>query len=246
MFLLFFFSWTTQNSELLHLRQALYECVNLSSAEARKIHNKSGLTWTCQSCLQLGSGLNDLKRVIVQLQDEIKILKSQVSANDTRNICNTTQLMESEKIIQEITERNKRENNLIIFNIKEANRSSKQDQINADTVYVNDLMSQLVINGPISTPVRIGKFGPSNDLQCRPIRIRLNSTNDVLTAIKNFKKVKSVDQFAQVNMSRDRTPMQMKIFKSVKDELKRRIDSGDKDLKIMYRSGIPTIVPSLN
>lgn len=151
--------------------------------------------------------------------------------------------MESEKIIQEITERNKRENNLIIFNIKEANRSSKQDQINADTVYVNDLMSQLVINGPISTPVRIGKFDPSNEL---PIRIRLNSTNDVLTAIKNFKKVKSVDQFAQVNMSRDRTPMQMKIFKSVKDELKRRIDSGDKDLKIMYRSGIPTIVPSLN
>ena len=52
------------------------ECVGISSTEARQIHHKFGLTWTCKQCIQVSSDINSLRRVIIDLQNKIKMLKS--------------------------------------------------------------------------------------------------------------------------------------------------------------------------
>ena len=101
------------------------------------------------------------------------------------------------------------------------------------------------VKEPTIPPTRLGKFDASNQSRARPIRIKLNSVDDVFTAIGNVKKLRALNKWTNINISRDRTPMQIKLFHSVKDELKRRTDSGE-NLKILYRGGIPTIVSSEN
>ena len=102
------------------------------------------------------------------------------------------------------------------------------------------------VKEPTIPPTRLAKFDGSNQSRARPIRIKLNSVDDVFTAIGNVKKLRALNKWTNINISRDRTPMQIKLFHSVKDELKRRTDNGEKNLKILYRGGIPTIVSSEN
>ena len=51
------------------------ECVGISSAEARQIHLKSGLTWSCKQCIQVGSDINNLRRVIVDMQNPFSLIR---------------------------------------------------------------------------------------------------------------------------------------------------------------------------
>ncbi|KAJ3646392.1 hypothetical protein Zmor_023982 [Zophobas morio] len=223
------------------------ECVNISSAEARKIHQRAGLSWSCKNCMDIGNDLNSLKKSIVALQEQIKVLKETISATKTTIIptANTNALLEIEQSIQEISERDKRKCNIIIYGLKEANNMSKQQQIAADANIVQKLTTDLQISES-SSPVRLGKYDPSKDSQMRPIQITLNSAEAAFTAIGNFIKLRSSNKWTNVSISRDRTPMQIKLFKAVKEDLKRRTDNGENGLKIIHRNGIPTIVSTEN
>ncbi|KAJ3658516.1 hypothetical protein Zmor_010251 [Zophobas morio] len=122
------------------------ECVNISTAEARKIHAKSGLTWSCKDCLNMGNDLLSLKRAIVNLQSEIIKLKTAVATPPAPNTI-TPILVQEEKIIQEINEREKRKGNLIIYGAKEdGNAKSNDDQLKSDATQIPKILETLEVN----------------------------------------------------------------------------------------------------
>ncbi|KAJ3659810.1 hypothetical protein Zmor_011478 [Zophobas morio] len=223
------------------------ECVNISAAEARKIHTKhSGLNYTCKNCVQLGNNITDLKKVIVELQNDIKTLKSIVLDQQSPN--SPASLLEAEKIVQEVAEREKRKCNIIIYGCKEDNVKSNKEQIQLDETVVPKILSTLNVNEEQISFFRLGRFDGSKEIRCRPIKVILPTINNVNTALKNAASLKTSNDFASISISSDRTPMQIQIYKNTKFEMNNRITNGENNLRIKYKNGIPTIItlPTLN
>lgn len=218
------------------------ECVDISSAEARKIHSNVGLTWSCTSCSQLGNDLNGLKAAIVVLQDEIKTLKTAVAlAPSTTRL----PLLETERIIQEIADRDNRKTNVIVYGMSESCKSSNE-QSAADKVALSELFSVIGVTDPPTNPQRLGKFDPTQRDRVRPIKVQLSSASSVLSAIKNSSKIRGVVGWNNVRISRDQTLMQRDLYREIRREMQDRLDRGESNLKIKYKNGVPHIVSSEN
>lgn len=209
------------------------DCVDLTSSEARKINGKSGLLWNCVKCASLGSDLNSLKSLIVKLQDEISELRGLYRSPPIAQNSST----DTETIIREVCERQKRANNFIIYGSKEDASGSKDAAAAADADFVGSVLSEIDASAPVINITRLGKFDGSKS---RPIKVMLSSPELVSKVIRSASKLKA-SKYRHLSLSFDRTPMQINLYKSVKEELSRRVAAGDKNLRIRYRNGIPTI-----
>ena len=228
-------------------------CSELTAPEVKCLESrpasKRRMKYICLDCEQ---GVHQVPKLIAMVHDlqveieKLKSLNTTALESASSSTCNDSSLWTVEKIVQEISERSKRECNLIIYNVQEPEGLSKQDQTTSDMILVNDMLTQLNITQPASHPLRLGKFIASATYRSRPLRVRLNSVNDVVTVLKKFKNLQGLDKWNNIRVSRDRTPMQINLYKSVKEELGRRLSLGENNLKIIYRNGIPTIITQEN
>lgn len=219
------------------------DCVDISNAEARKIHSNTGFSWSCGSCADLGNDLNSLKAIIVALRDEIETLKNTV--NGTKPTSSSLSLLESEKIIQEFSEREKRKNNLIIYGSNETSNSNK-DQIVVDTASISEIFAAVSVEVPEFKVLRLGKFDSSNTSRRRPIKVQLSDESTVLSILKASRNIKSFPRWSNLGFSRDRTLMQREIYRNARTQLQHRLDGGERNIRIKYINGLPEIVSSEN
>lgn len=219
------------------------ECANISAAEARKIHSKTGYSWTCKHCLQFGNDLASLRTVISALQVEVKALKDSIREPPP---VTKTSLIETEKIIHEISEREKRKNNIVVFGYKEATSSSRNEQSKLDNELVDEICLDLGITDANIKTFRLGKYDPTQSERKRPIKVAFSSESSVITVMRNLAKLKDNPRFTNMFIFRDRTPMQIQLHNEVKAELSARLNNGEADIKIKYIKGIPSIVSTLN
>lgn len=148
------------------------ECVDISNAEARKIHQRTGLSWSCKNCAKIGNDLNSLKALVVSLQEDIRVIKE-------RSVCPNSSLMETERIIQEVAERDKRKTNIVVFGAKESVCRTNAEQLNMDVDFVNGMLSDMKIEETINKVIRLGKFDNTNQHRCRPLKFSLSSETAV-------------------------------------------------------------------
>lgn len=215
------------------------DCVSVSAALARHIRQDSRVAWTCEGCEGLGGDLNSLKSLIINLQHEVTALKESIRTSSPA----TTSSIDMETVVLEVAEREKRKCNIIFFNAPEL-AASKNEQLALDTAMVGDVLSLLSVSpGDISRPVRLGKFDPTHKARKRPIKIKLSSEDLVLAVLRNSSKLKS-SEWSYISLSRDRTRMQIDLYRRVKSEMQSRIANGEQDLSIRYKMGVPTIVKS--
>lgn len=218
-------------------------CVDVSAAEARKIHANSGLTWSCEGCSRLGSDLNGLKKAIVSLQEEIKILKNKLDIAPPQS---SLSAIDMERVIGEISDRERRKCNVIVFGCKETAAESNREQNQYDQQMVKEILSTLGVRDVEPKSIRLGKYDVTKVDSCRPIKVTLPSELTVFTILRSANALKSSTKFAGLFISRDKTPFQLKMHNDARQELKRRRDNGESNLKIKYSNGIPGIVSSLN
>nr|CAH7727047.1 unnamed protein product [Callosobruchus chinensis] len=93
-----------------------HTCVDITSNEVRTLNSNTGYDWTCVNCRAFGRDLKDLKALIIKLQNDISELKAE-KARSTPGV-------DFEEIIAEISERQKRKNNIMLFNVPEPDQSS--------------------------------------------------------------------------------------------------------------------------
>lgn len=215
-------------------------CVGLTSSEVRKINEKKrGLTWSCTNCCALGQDINDLKAVILNLQSELRELKSNSQSCASEH--------DFELFMQEFEERQARKSNIIIFGAPEQDsRLATASRLNNEKTEVSNLLTKIHPNLTLPTEVkvsRLGKFIATNE-RPRPMRVNLGAEKLVHEIIRNFISAKSTDgQLRHLSISFDRTPRQLDYLKKTKSELRRRQDNGETNLKIKFHRGIPSIVP---
>lgn len=205
-----------------------YQCVELTSADLRSISSKKGLTWSCQECSSISNDVTDLKSLVVALKREVDKLKSLNSSSSSS--------IEFEDVVNEVSARNYRKNNLLVFGVPEETSDVKAT--------VNSIMNCLEpsLTEDI-TPIRIGKVNPVKNLP-RPIKIRFQNYETVFKCLSKSKNLKSNDNFKLIRISSDKTPRQQEYFRKIKEELNIKLAAGEKNLRIKYINGIPRIVNS--
>lgn len=211
-----------------------HSCVDITSNEVRTLNANKGYNWTCLGCRAIGNDLKDLRALIIDLQREIKELR----AENTRTV-NTG--IDMEEIIYEITERQKRKNNIVLFNIPEPDqRTSKSLQAESDKNVVADILTEVSpeISADNIKPVRLGTF---SDSKSRPVKIKLENLDIIKTVLKNAKKLKSNQRFKNIYITVDRTKNQLEQYRKVRQELAERINAGETNCRIKYVNGVPKV-----
>lgn len=220
-----------------------HQCVDLSAAEVRTIKIKSNLKWSCSDCTDLGSNLNDLKSLIVSLKKEIEELKVKFTSKIVDNKSSFPSYP-FEEVLHELSDRNARKSNIIIFGIPETPGNASREQSTTDNEAVLRTLRFLVPStdiNPISL-FRLGKYDPSKP-RPRPIKVKLPRDELVGTLLKNTKNLKTNKDFSNIVIASDRTPRQQEHYRSVRMELQQRLNNGETNLTIKYVKGIPSIVP---
>lgn len=174
---------------------------------------------------------NQLK-INCELNNEIKFLKDEV-----QNL-KKMRAMDIGTVTSEVNERIHKSRNIIITNLPESNDTNLSLRIKHDTELVASLLNHADISShEIVKNVRLGKKGNKDRLT----RVVLSSREVALKVLK--KKRTIIDSSRQkISLFADQTDLQRSQYNDTRRELKRRLESGEKDLVIKFARGVPEIV----
>lgn len=197
------------------------KCSGLTSSELRvmELKGKRSLKFFCSECQEGFLQVPKLIKIVSELQQEITKLKSSITLSNS-----------NEDILNEMAERQKRATNIIIFNLPES--SVPDHDYNEVSNIFKDITKEPV---EIIKTTRIGK---KNKNGARSLKITLQNAQSALNIIRNRTKLKDKNIF----INADLTPNQRMHFNNTRDELKRRLANGEKDLTIKYIQGVPKII----
>lgn len=220
-------------------------CSGMSRLEIQCFKSKGRtLSFYCTSCRdvkQLLSKMDQLTSVVDSLRDEIENLKKPALSNAS-SPTNDLDHITFENIVSEVTERLKRRNNLIIFNLPELETGGKAEQIASDIDSVREILGPLNVPFEGLIPVRLGKFDASQHPRKRPLKLSLRNQEDVIHSLRGSSKLKQIEKFKSVSLSKDKTPLQNSLYRTVKHQLRERTDAGEVGLRIKYFNDVPKII----
>jgi hypothetical protein len=140
------------------------------------------------------------------------------------------------ELIIELKERSLRAKNIIISGMAEPKATNTNERQKEDKEAVRNIMSTISIESPEPEKIfRLGKYQPT---KTRPIKVCYESQN---TAINILRRRHDLTQ-ENIKIYSDRTPQQQAFKKHLKEELERRIASGENNIEIKYVKGIPKII----
>nr|CAI5849869.1 unnamed protein product [Callosobruchus analis] len=214
-----------------------YACADLTLTDVKTIKNRANINFTCKNCNDFGSTLSDFKALVISLQEEIRNLKAAKT-----ELIPSSESFDFEQIVQEVSDRNARKRNLIVYGVTEhAEPNSRQARV-TDTEQVKSVLRYISSDIDIDSikPQRLGKLNDSG--RSRAIKITLKDETDVISLIRGAARLKNNTAYSRIRISFDRTPRQVQCYKKVKQELEERIARGETGLKIKYVNELYTAV----
>ena len=132
-------------------------------------------------------------------------------------------------------EREKRELNLIIANLPESNKTERKEKREDEVKAVKNLVKKIcpeLENEPIEDPVRLGR----ENVGTRPrlLRVKVSTVEQKSEILRNARKLNQgvAEQKNRIYINQDYTPTERQRNKTLRDELKRRTDDGERDIGI--------------
>lgn len=226
-------------------------CVGITESEAKVMTRLKSkfVKLFCNECNNDISKFKNIKSLVESMQKQIESLREDLQAQiRSLSTANMQQPMSNdetfENVVQEVHERQKRKNNILIFGLAEQ-QANQTNAIRAesDRAAVGDVIAFLgqEVDSDGATLHRVGRLDPDST-RPRPVKVTLSSEAVVLKLIRNAKKLKSSERFARIFISFDRTPRQLNYYREVKRQLQERIENGETNLKIKYINDVPKIV----
>lgn len=217
------------------------------------------LPYFCTDCITVVRELPAIKAKVADLQAEINELKeksiqSKQSFADIVKIKNESNALHGnfqkleEKLenitkgeinlgredniaptIEEIHEREKRLNNLVIFGISEPGTDTENQ--NPDAEAVVEILKPIKLN--ISKEnIKMYRLGKIDHNKKRPIKVQFEDKETVLAILKQKSKLQNNDG---IYIKRDQTPMQRNHLKKLLQELEQHTKEGRNNYKIRYQ-----------
>lgn len=218
-------------------RPICYQCSELSSTEIRCIELKNRvLKFFCKECEDNLLQVPVLRSLIADLQTEVEKLKGGANCDSA----------DSEVIISEVAERQKRASNIIIFNAPESNDVDPVIRKQHDKQIVETFLRQVYDSIPAAAPtmdIKPFRLGRRVNENIRPLKVTLHSRDDALFLLKNKARIAGR---TTMKMVADLTPMQREHMTNLRKQLETRTLNGEKGITIKYVRGIPKIVERSN
>uniref|UniRef100_V5GH13 Uncharacterized protein n=1 Tax=Anoplophora glabripennis TaxID=217634 RepID=V5GH13_ANOGL len=140
-----------------------------------------------------------------------------------------------EEIIQEISERQKRKSNVVVYGIVEQGTATAELQTRA----AQD-KEQVLILRAVSAPedrnlkaTRIGRYNSAIG-SLRPIKISLRDECLVHEIIRKARNLRNMPEFRDVRICFDQIPRHIAYYRLVKQKLDEHLTSGETNLRIKY------------
>lgn len=211
------------------------KCSDLSETEFRCIAlRKRRLTFLCENCEK---GIMLIPDIMIQLDDlrkQVNDLKSELQAKNSKSE-QEVDAVESEDIISELMERQRRASNIIISNIKEPSSNSRENRTEDDKRNVADILKDINVDLSNIKVFRLGKFMPSKN---RLLKVVLNNSEDAVNVLRNKRNV----TVPSIRIFGDQTKKQQNYFHTIKKQLEDLKANGDDTKTIRFINNKPTIV----
>lgn len=174
-----------------------------------------------------------------QLEPRIERLEHKVSDIEGRVEAKLADCNTFEETLMEITDRNKRQCNVILHGISESPNSNIESKKKHDCQQIKLLLSEVYQEANLDT-IRFFRIGDRKKSNPRPIKLVFPNADQARIFSKRFSE-KYAEDADGISMSRDRTVRERNHLKKLRDELEVRKKGGESDLTIRYINGIPSI-----
>uniref|UniRef100_A0A8D8QR85 Uncharacterized protein n=1 Tax=Cacopsylla melanoneura TaxID=428564 RepID=A0A8D8QR85_9HEMI len=221
-------------------------CADISTFEANLLKKqKNNLKYECTSCCEKeasksksSDGVSQLAEVVKNLQQQIQLLQQSIESmkNNRENDPSDKSSYDMDTIINEMSERNKREKNIIIYDVPECNSDNQVEISNYDKSKFKDIVVQLKVK-PIDPRkiIRLGKPDQSNPQKPRPLLVTLSTKGEAIAMLKNARE-------KHLGIKHDLTPFQRDKLKDLQSKLQEKMGKGDNQWKIKYVRGTPQLI----
>lgn len=175
--------------------------------------------------------------VMDKLVQENALLKERVKnlECDVAKLQNDCKMDGIDTITSEIEERNRRRNNVIVFNVEESAEEDREKSLNDDRKRIYNLL-RVADQALTIADMKCFRLGKKDRNKPRPVKVILNNQSHVSELMKNRTKIQG-----SIKIFRDQTVIQRNLFLKLKDELNTRTRKGEKNLYIKFVKGAPRI-----
>lgn len=232
-------------------RNICLQCSNLTSSEARVmgLKGKRTLLYLCPACREalfqvpklikaydgLREELDDVKRLLAQP----RTVAAPTSPPPVTVV--TQPAPDTNAIMEEILERERRVNNVILVGVKECDSDNGNARKTHDESCVKKILSTISAGDYTDKFVAVQRLGRREDGKTRPVKVVLSSRQDAVLILKNKSKADR-----EVRIYDDKTPRQREELQQLRETLKSRLEKGETSLTIRYVKGVPKIVNQKN
>ena len=193
--------------------------------------------WFCKTChseikqlentlKMLRSENKDLRERIKTLEEKWELFKEELKEETVK--CTLERVsVEIGKHFEEMEERNKRKNNVVLYNVPESQSEGPQERQTDDMVQCCDVFEgSLKVNVSIESVVRLGK---KEEGRKRPLLVKLSSEREKKNILANAKNLKDERNpwKKRVGIARDMTKMEREQDIQAREELKIKRAAGD-------------------
>lgn len=204
------------------------------------------LLYLCPACrealFQVPKLIKSYDGLREELDDVKKLLLKTTNVDSPGASVVSSSPSDANAIMEEILERERRANNVILVGVKEFNSDNGSDRKIHDETTVKKLLSDVNNGGDYSQKVMaVQRLGRREDGKIRPIKVILFSRQDAIWILKNKSKARK-----EVRIYDDKTPKQREELNQLRNTLKTRVEMGETNLTIRYVKGVPKIVNQKN
>lgn len=230
-------------------RNICLECSNLTSSEVRVmgLKGKRTLLYLCPACrealFQVPKLIKSYDGLRQELDDVKKLLsKPNNEVSQAEGVVEVLASPDTNAIMEEVLERERRANNVILVGVKECDSDNGGDRKTHDENSVKKILLEMDRDGNYSSKVMtVLRLGRREDGKTRPLKVVLASRQDAILVLKNKSKANRL-----VRIYDDKTPKQREELQQLRDTLKARTELGETNLTIRYVRGVPKIVNQKN
>lgn len=212
----------------------------LGQCKAMNLSQNSKLAELLSSIDFLKSQLVEIRSENTTLRNEIATLNNriQVLENSTDGSSNMPQL------IQELANREMCARNIIVHGLQESSSNDPAVRIASDIKLLDDNIHPCNLTLP--QDLKLFRLGRKISGKPRPLKVVLSSKEMALSLVSAFNSHKRTQLVPanSISISRDRTLLERQEIRRVYTELENRKKSGEHNISIRYRNGIPLIVPN--
>lgn len=212
------------------------KCGGLTASEIKCLQlKKRVLLFFCEDCRNGLCQVPMLRSEIADLRQHIDEFIKSNKAIPTK-AQDTQENKFEENFIEEINERMRRKNNLLIFGVEDSNNKE------ADQRMVTQVISEIDANINIEN-YSIYRLGNFNANKKRPIKIIMDNEEQVINVVKKGHRLRNNANIrGRISLAQDRTPRQVQYYNDLKKKLMERQANGESNIRIRYVRGVPKII----